>query len=275
MQHFFYQVGGHGQKNSGNFGMLVDGNKILKPLQPSGRGQRELDFYVEVYDKNNKNEDLFLLRSFLSHFYGERKVEVDGKIMSYIVLENAAAGFQKPCIVDLKMGRQTYEPDAPLEKKNKEETKYPIQSESGFRFVGMKIFNPKTETYDSYERTFGYLLTIEKFFDAFKLFFSSGLFESGSLQAKVKLMETLIEKLRSVQAFFKRQHLYRFYSSSILIIYEGDACSESAEKVEVRLIDFSHVCAIQEKDGIDEGYLYGLNKLLSILFNVVLDIKGS
>jgi hypothetical protein len=30
------------------------------------------------------------------------------------------SSFQKPCIVDLKMGRQTYEPDAPLEKKNKE-----------------------------------------------------------------------------------------------------------------------------------------------------------
>lgn len=47
--------------------------------------------------------------------------------------------FKKPCILDLKMGTQTYPEGATPEKIAREEAKYPPQKEIGFRFVGLTV----------------------------------------------------------------------------------------------------------------------------------------
>lgn len=60
---------------------------------------------------------------------------------------------------------------------------------------------------------------------------------------------------------------YRFYSSSLLVIYDGD---DSSSSVDVRMIDFEHsTCAgfrtDPSHDGVDQGYIMGLNSLIEIL----------
>lgn len=46
--------------------------------------------------------------------------------------------FELPCVLDLKMGRQSYCDGASPDKVAKEKAKYPPQEAVGFRFAGMR-----------------------------------------------------------------------------------------------------------------------------------------
>ena len=51
----------------------------------------------------------------------------------YLLLRDTTATFTRPCVIDIKMGRQTYEPSSPAEKVDYEKKKYPEQATFGFR----------------------------------------------------------------------------------------------------------------------------------------------
>ena len=56
---------------------------------------------------------------------------------------------------------------------------------------------------------------------------------------------------------------YRFYASSILIVYECGADSEG--NVVVKLIDFTHAYLIEEEAGRDENVIYALRSIIDYL----------
>ena len=62
----------------------------------------------------------------------------------HVVLSDIAAPFQRLRMLDWKMGRKTYEPDASHDKKESQRRKYPQQETFGFRIVGMKRY-PSSE----------------------------------------------------------------------------------------------------------------------------------
>ena len=69
----------------------------------------------------------------------------------------------------------------------------------------------------------------------------------------------------------------RLYTSSLLIVYEGDVGEESEKKgtkgrAEVKLIDFAHSMWGGEELGTDEGALFGLGTLISILDGIIGDV---
>ena len=47
--------------------------------------------------------------------------------------------FRKPCVVDIKMGKKTYDPEAGPAKIAKEMTKFPYVEKFGFQFTGMQV----------------------------------------------------------------------------------------------------------------------------------------
>jgi len=95
---FDQQMGGH----EGAF-HKVDEQKIMKH-----GGKAETEFYEEIH--------LYpLLQSFAPKFHGIKELN-DKK---YIVIEDLTHGFQKPCILDVKIGKQSYGEDATEEKKSK------------------------------------------------------------------------------------------------------------------------------------------------------------
>lgn len=87
------------------------------------------------------------------------------------------------------------------------------------------------------------------------------------LQRKLKCLLHSISQLPS----------YRFFGSSLLVIYDGDPCSTS--DIEIRMIDFAHSVLDDEMfagmkdmtyppsqpDQPDQGYILGLKTLLDIL----------
>jgi len=58
---------------------------------------------------------------------------------SYLKLEDACRRFRNPSILDIKIGRVSYDPDADEHKRSIEMAKYPPLSELGFQLLGMRV----------------------------------------------------------------------------------------------------------------------------------------
>ena len=96
------------------------------------------------------------------------------------------------------------------------------------------------------------------------------------------LVSSALKKLRCLRNSVAQLTGYRFYSASLLLIYEGkakqgngfslqDASNKASPSfstdVSVRLIDFAHYCCGDENihPGPDGGILYGLDNLIMLL----------
>jgi len=255
-------VGGHGQGDMPGYVMLLDEDQVLKPLQSGGRGRKEAEFYELVFNGKDIDPKLAELRQFLTCYTGIKvhRDPVSQQDMEYLSLHNICHRFRKPCVLDLKMGRQTWAPYASAEKARREFAKYPTQDKVGFRFVGMKVYKPASDIFKTYERNYGYQMTEDRFPAAFDEFLNNG------TSLRKDILPPLLIELRSMLRWFESQHLVRFYSSSILIVFEGDCQGvEGNSAVAVKMIDFSHVVNIKEKNGLDDGYIFGLQRLIAFL----------
>lgn len=60
----------------------------------------------------------------------------------YLKLEDVTRRFQKPCIMDVKIGQKSYDPYASQEKRDQQIKKYPLMEEIGFLLLGMRVSLP-------------------------------------------------------------------------------------------------------------------------------------
>ena len=60
-------------------------------------------------------------------------------LMCYLKLENLVSNFEHPCIMDLKIGKRTYDPFATPDKIHRELIRYDYQAQLGFRITGFKV----------------------------------------------------------------------------------------------------------------------------------------
>ncbi len=281
----------------------------LKPLPSDDRGYREAGFYELVavscdrWNRRDRNSDaaplnretdlMRRLAGFVPSYYG---VVNDGNgpdrlgSDAYLLLRDTTAAFSRPCVIDIKMGKQTYEPGSTLGKVMKEKSKYPEQSTFGFRITGMNIYDPHspdadpTDGYRKYDKHFGRGLKSTKDIKSTLLSFFTQAAEGGkpkkegafgrdrSMREKGlggvrnRVIIEMRRQLKKLSAWFKDNESLHFYSSSILFVYEGDEYSDSFDVSKLRMIDFAHVV---REEGRDSGYLDGLYGVLRILDEVL------
>lgn len=84
-----------------------------------------------------------------------------------------------------------------------------------FSHVTLQVYQLNTGHYLCRNKYYGRGLSIEGFRQALYQYMHNG---KGLRQ---DLFEPILNKLRSLKAVLERQASYRFYSSSLLIIYEG------------------------------------------------------
>ena len=148
-----------------------------------------------------------------------------------IVLENVADGYQKPNILDVKLGARLWADDAPaakrvkLDKVAENSTSKPL----GFRIAGMRTFQGvhtndgegvTSDGYKLYDKTYGRAFTTETVHQGFADYFFLAKEEKAKGPIR-KVIRRFVADLEAMQKVLEQQES-RMYSASLLFVYEGD-----------------------------------------------------
>ncbi|CAD5206825.1 unnamed protein product [Bursaphelenchus okinawaensis] len=188
----------------------------------------------------------------------------------FIVIEDMVSAFAKPCVIDLKMGTRQYGDDASAQKRLSQHQKcrQSTSEEMGVRMVGMQLYDRRTKSYVYVNKYEGRRMDRLQFISALTVFFRS----SGTQRSK-KFLERLLELSKVMSS----SEGYRFFSSSLLIAFDDSPTASS--DVVVSMIDFAHSTFpgfLEDKvyEGMDEGYLLGINSLCTILCDIIEDLNA-
>jgi len=225
---------------------------------------------------------------------------------SAVVLENAAHGFVKPNILDVKLGVRLWADDAHPEKKARFDkvTEETTHRDLGFRVAGMRVWQGHgakgtdidEEGYRIYDKNYGrFSIQKDNVHEAFRDFIFA---ESAGIDGELgKLVaQAFLADVSRIQAVLEGQES-RMFSSSLLFVFEGDGAAlrlameeasrspatlvngddENSEEDEddaigpkiyaVKVIDFAHA-EWTPGMGPDENSLLGVRSVAKILENL-------
>ncbi|XP_060062473.1 inositol hexakisphosphate kinase 1-like [Ylistrum balloti] len=148
----------------------------------------------------------------------------DGE-QKFIMLGNLVSSFRMPCILDIKMGTRQHGEDSSEEKKKllEERCAHSTSATLGIRICGMQVFQAETNTYLKFNKYHGRALDDDGLRQALRQFFSN------SLTLNIRELSRMVSKLRRLHHVLSTQHTFYFFSSSLLLFYDGymDACQYS------------------------------------------------
>ncbi|XP_032986890.1 inositol polyphosphate multikinase isoform X4 [Rhinolophus ferrumequinum] len=193
-----HQVAGH-MYGKDKVGILQhpDGT-VLKQLQPPPRGPRELEFYNMVYAADCTDGVLIELRKYLPKYYGIWSPPTAPNDL-YLKLEDVTHKFNKPCIMDVKIGRKSYDPFASAEK------------------IQQQVYHVHSDSYETQNQHYGRSLTKETLKDGISRFFHNG------FCLRKDAVAASIHKIENILQWFETQKQLNFYASSLLFVYEGSS----------------------------------------------------
>ncbi|XP_014097983.1 inositol polyphosphate multikinase [Bactrocera oleae] len=295
------QVAGHTFDTS-SLGLLQDkGGCVLKPLGKPECGEREKNFYenLQEAEKSNDSNILQLLSSFVPKYHKTVTLVVNNRQHTFLKMEDLTKGMRKPCIMDIKVGKRTWDPMASEQKRRVEEQKYlRCKQVLGLCIPGFQVYTHKDCKVLRFSKEYGKNLDCDGFRATIALFINA---QNGEVYRP--LVFEILKELYRIREWFKVQTVYNFYASSLLIVYDyellekfllqnnshqGNGISQltngdiednrsvnlnapenteykasGAQWVKVKMIDFAHVFPTTNQS-LDTNYIFGLENLIVV-----------
>ena len=188
-----------------------------------------------------------------------KELQERGEPLRMITLQDVCAGFERPCVLDMKMGTRQYglnAPDCKVETKTRK-ARESTSSTLGMRIHGFRKWSPSEQSYLRTDKYQCRALSAEGVRTSLKQF----------LNHDPKLIDVFHKKASALKDIFSRQNHFRFFTSSLLMVYDFVRPYETAG---IYMVDFAYTYTYDEvKQAMDistyetrdEGYLQGLKTL--------------
>lgn len=185
----------------------------------------------------------------------DRKPSASSHASKVIVLEDINRCFHYPCIADCKCGKRHFDDDATAEKQRRHKLKAEstTTAATGIRYIGLQSL--KGTVYQFRDKYHGRRLVVADLIPGMYWFFHNGTI------LRRECVRLTLGRLRDIAGHMESNHTFLFYSSSLLLVYEGDTSRMS--RVDVRMIDFAHTQL--SKGERDDGYIEGIMYLIDVL----------
>ncbi|CAN0093948.1 unnamed protein product, partial [Phaeothamnion confervicola] len=158
-----------------------------------------------------------LWRKFLGRYSQELSAQWDGRVR-FIMLEDLTHPFRAgyPCILDIKMGTRQHRTGATPEKVARQNMKCRSSTSAalGLRLNGMQVWQRATGQYLINDKYWGRTVQADTIAESFKQFFCDGpRLRRGVIRRLLALLRDLADVITRTPC--------KFYSSSLLLIYDG------------------------------------------------------
>jgi len=255
------QVAGHGAWDKSQAILTNKEGCILKPIQPPPRGDREVKFYENV--ATTTDPEIAKFAKFIPQYFGT----CTKKDSRFMMIENLTKGFEKPCIVDIKIGEKTYGPDASKEKREKADSAYMgTKIPFGFSVLGLSVYcGEQKEDFKVLNKDFGKQLSKETIDEFLQIYFDG----ANRTEKTTRVSKIFVRKLRDIYEFYSQQRSFHIFGSSLLFVYDAKSVIEASseedleEAVVLKMIDFAHVYPANGE--ADSNYIRGLDNLIRII----------
>ncbi|XP_076389269.1 inositol phosphate kinase 2 isoform X2 [Megachile rotundata] len=113
--------------------------RVFKPVVKPLLGKREITFYENL--QVSQDPVMLQLKNYVPKYYGTTDLQVFGRQITFLMLKDITDGMAEPCVMDIKIGRRTWDPLATPEKRATEELKYAESKRTyGFCITGFQTY---------------------------------------------------------------------------------------------------------------------------------------
>ncbi len=189
---------------------------------------------------------------------------------SSIALEDINQKFIFPSVLDCKIGTRHYDDDATEEKRQRHilKSEMTTSAKHGVRFTGMQSYKRLRAgggpgVLEFRDKYYGRKLKGKDLVPEARWFFDNG------VRVRTDCIRLILDKLNYIREKVVLQTHFKFYSSSLLVVYEGASRDLAPCNADVRMIDFAHTQWVDGGTEPDNGYILGIDTLISILKQII------